>query len=83
MLSVIALACFVLRPEWIGQRVEHVSGRLAILIDNSRSMLVREGAATRRDLALEWVKKAYDAAKKKPELLITRSGASRSFCIAA
>jgi uncharacterized membrane protein len=68
LLSVVALACFVLRPEWIGQRVEHVSGRLAVLLDSSRSMLVREGGSTRRDIALQWVKRAYDSATKKPEL---------------
>ncbi|HET6335352.1 MAG TPA: glutamine amidotransferase [Polyangiales bacterium] len=66
--SVIALGCFVLRPEWIGQRVEHVAGRLVVLIDSSRSMLVREDGTPRRDRALAWVRKAYDAARKKPEL---------------
>jgi uncharacterized membrane protein len=68
ILSVVALGCFVLRPEWIGQRVEHVAGRLAILIDASRSMLVREAGEPRRTRALEWVRKAYDASTKKPQL---------------
>ncbi len=68
--SVAALSCFVLRPQWIGQRVEHVAGRLAIVMDVSRSMLVREEGATRRERALEWVRRAYDAAVKKPELFV-------------
>ncbi|HKU42868.1 MAG TPA: glutamine amidotransferase [Polyangiales bacterium] len=67
-LSVLALLAFVLRPQWVGQRVEHVPGRLAVLLDVSRSMQVRDAGATRRERALDWLRKAYDAATKKPEL---------------
>lgn len=70
LISVLALLAFVLRPEWVGQRVEHVPGRLAVLLDVSRSMQVREAGVTRRDRALEWLRKAYDGATKKPELFV-------------
>jgi uncharacterized membrane protein len=68
ILSVLALLAFVLRPQWVGQRVEHVQGRLAVLLDVSRSMQVRDSGVTRRERALAFLRKAYDAAGKKPEL---------------
>lgn len=68
--SALALLLFVLRPEWIGQRVEHVQGRIAVLLDVSRSMLVREDGSSRRERALESVRAMLAHTQKQPELFV-------------
>ena len=35
------------QPRWLEERLEHATGRLAVLVDDSRSMRVRNGGTTR------------------------------------
>ncbi|MGD8858396.1 MAG: glutamine amidotransferase [Myxococcales bacterium] len=47
LLGVLMAAMLALQPEWITERVENVQGRLAVLLDVSRSMSIRDGLQTR------------------------------------
>ncbi|HEX4353806.1 MAG TPA: vWA domain-containing protein, partial [Polyangiales bacterium] len=80
--SAIVALLYVVQPAWVSERVEQLPGRLAILLDASRSMLVRDGDDTRLSRALSSLQRLYDNARDKPALFvfgreltpITRSG---------
>jgi uncharacterized membrane protein len=62
---------YVVQPAWVAQRVEHLPGRLAVLLDASRSMLVRDGKDsqdTRLARASGALRHLYDGARDKPAL---------------
>jgi uncharacterized membrane protein len=65
--AVLALLCAV-QPEWVVARVEEVPGRLAVVLDVSRSMLIRDGSGDRMTRAIERLKALYDQAGEKPTL---------------
>jgi hypothetical protein len=44
---------FALQPQWVAERVTNVQGRLAVLVDASRSMSVRDVLPSRAQRALE------------------------------
>jgi uncharacterized membrane protein len=54
---------FALQPQWIVQRVQSVPGRLAVLVDASRSMLVRDLAPSRAQRALALVQRFRSESK--------------------
>ena len=60
-LTALGTALFVLQPQWISERMQEVQGRLAVLLDVSRSMSVRESGSarskTRAERAAELVKR--------------------------
>jgi MG2 domain/Putative glutamine amidotransferase len=66
--SVCTALLYALRPEWVVQRVEQLPGRIAVLLDASRSMLVRDGSQERLALAVAAVQRFYDDALDKPAL---------------
>jgi uncharacterized membrane protein len=66
-LTALGTALFVLQPQWISERMQEVQGRLAVLLDVSRSMSVRDGGKTRAERSAELVKRLY-ASKPAPEL---------------
>lgn len=80
---------YAVQPAWVAQRVEHLPGRLAVLLDASRSMLVHDGPAsqeTRLARAIGPLQRLYDAAREKPALFafgqelapLTRAGLQAS-----
>ncbi|MEY4576678.1 MAG: hypothetical protein RL701_1381 [Pseudomonadota bacterium] len=64
------------QPQWVAERVEHVPGRVAVLLDTSRSMLVREDGAVRLSRAIDAVQHFYDDAHDKPALFAFGPGVS-------
>ncbi len=66
--SVLAALALMLQPQWSRERVEEVQGRLAVLLDASRSMSVRKGDKTRTAEVSETLSRAFDRAKQKPSL---------------
>jgi len=56
------------QPQWVTERLEHLPGRIAVLLDTSRSMLVREAGAPRISRAIDAVTRFYDEARDKPAL---------------
>ena len=61
---------YVVQPAWVSERVEQLPGRLAVLLDASRSMLVREGDDTRLSRAIALLQRFYDSAHDKPALFV-------------
>jgi len=49
------------QPQWVVERIEQLPGRIAILLDTSRSMLVRDaGSEARLSRAIDAVRQLYD-----------------------
>ena len=65
--ALMALLCAA-QPQWIVQRVEELPGRIAVLLDSSRSMLIRDGSQDRLSRAVQAVQQFYDGARDKPAL---------------
>ncbi|HEY2735080.1 MAG TPA: hypothetical protein VGI70_13885, partial [Polyangiales bacterium] len=61
---------YVVQPAWVSERVEQLPGRLAILLDASRSMLVRDADDTRLARAVSLLQRLYDNARDKPALFV-------------
>jgi uncharacterized membrane protein len=59
VLTALVAWLFVLQPEWVVKRATEVEGRIAVLLDVSRSMSVRAGSDTRlgaaRQLVQTWL----------------------------
>jgi uncharacterized membrane protein len=53
VLSALLALPFVLQPQWVAERLENVQGRIAVLVDASRSMAVRDVSPDRAQHALE------------------------------
>jgi uncharacterized membrane protein len=53
VLSALLALPFVLQPQWVAERLENVQGRIAVLVDASRSMAVRDVSPNRAQHALE------------------------------
>lgn len=68
VLTALAAAVLMLQPQWLGQSVEQVQGRVAVLLDTSRSMSVRAGDSSRLDQAAQRLGTLLDAATDKPSL---------------
>ncbi|HEX7479895.1 MAG TPA: glutamine amidotransferase [Polyangiales bacterium] len=68
LLTGIAAALLMFQPRWLGQTVEQVQGRVAVLLDTSRSMSVQAGSASRLAQAQSVLGPALDAAGDKPSL---------------
>jgi uncharacterized membrane protein len=62
-----ALLCAA-QPQWVVERVEHLPGRIAVLLDTSRSMLIRDGKEDRLSRAVATIQHFYDDAREKPAL---------------
>lgn len=62
-----ALVC-ALQPEWVVARIEEIPGRIAVLLDSSRSMLIRDGDSDRLSHAVERLQQFFDRARDKPAL---------------
>ena len=60
-------ALFVLQPQWVSERIQEVQGRLAVLLDVSRSMSVRAAGETRAERAAKLVKRLHSGTPP-PEL---------------
>ena len=56
------------QPQWIVQRVEELPGRIAVLLDSSRSMQIRDGGEDRLSRAVQAAQRFYDGARDKPAL---------------
>jgi uncharacterized membrane protein len=67
MSALFALVCAV-QPEWVVARVEEIPGRIAVLLDSSRSMLIRYGDSDRLSHAIARLQGFFDQAKDKPAL---------------
>lgn len=65
--ALFALAC-ALQPEWVIARVEEIPGRIAVLLDSSRSMLIRDGDSDRLTRAVQRLQAFFDRAADKPAL---------------
>jgi uncharacterized membrane protein len=65
--ALLALVCAV-QPEWVVARVEEIPGRVAVLLDSSRSMLIRDGDSDRLSHAVERLQGFFDSAADKPAL---------------
>ncbi|HTU61384.1 MAG TPA: glutamine amidotransferase [Polyangiales bacterium] len=65
--AMFALVCAV-QPEWVVARVEEIPGRIAVLLDSSRSMLIRDGDSDRLSHAVERLQAFFDSARDKPAL---------------
>jgi len=68
VLSVLMAFLCTAQPQWVRQRVEHLPGRIAVLLDSSRSMLVRDGNDTRLGRGIDTLRRFYDGAHEKPAL---------------
>jgi uncharacterized membrane protein len=66
--SVLCALVYAIQPEWVVERVEQLPGRIAVLLDVSRSMLVRDDKDERLVRAIEAVSRRYDEAHEKPAL---------------
>ncbi len=71
--TALAAMMFALQPQWIAERVKSVPGRLAVLVDASRSMSVRDAAPSRAKDALDMLKR-FRAESKLPFDLYTFGG---------
>ena len=65
--TLLLAALVVLQPTWTRERLEHLSGRVAVLLDASRSMTIdgpggRERRAQARKLAQRWAGEATPTA---------------------
>ncbi|HET8939779.1 MAG TPA: glutamine amidotransferase [Polyangiales bacterium] len=65
--ALLALVCAT-QPEWVVARVEEIPGRIAVLLDSSRSMLIRDGDSDRLTHAVERLQQFFDRAQEKPAL---------------
>jgi uncharacterized membrane protein len=65
--GLLALTC-ALQPEWVVSRVEEIPGRIAVLLDSSRSMLIRDGDSDRLNHAVQRLQDFFDQAQEKPAL---------------
>jgi uncharacterized membrane protein len=69
---------YAVQPAWVAERIEQLPGRVAVLLDASRSMLVRDAADgvgvdrqdTRLAQAVRAVQNFYDRARDKPALFL-------------
>jgi uncharacterized membrane protein len=68
VLSALMAVLCAAQPQWIVQRVEELPGRIAVLLDSSRSMLIRDGSQERLSRAVQAVQRFYDRAHEKPAL---------------
>ncbi len=66
MLSAGCAALLIVQPQWLGQNVEQVQGRVALLLDASRSMTVHLGDSTRLATGVGLMQRAFDGAAQKP-----------------
>ena len=66
---------FVLQPQCVAERVERVKGRLAVLLDTSRSMTVRDGERTRAQGASD---SCSAARQERAKPTCTRSAPTRA-----
>jgi uncharacterized membrane protein len=57
VLSALLALLFALQPQWIAERLESVQGRLAVLVDVSRSMAARDVAPSRAQRTLELLRR--------------------------
>lgn len=55
VLTALCALLFCLQPEWVTERVQQVQGRLAVLVDASRSMSVLEAGKSRAQLAFDTI----------------------------
>lgn len=67
-LSALAAWLFAVQPQWVAERIEQLPGRISVLLDASRSMLIREGQHDRLSVASAAVQRFYDEAHEKPAL---------------
>jgi uncharacterized membrane protein len=59
---------YAIQPSWVAQRIEQLPGRVAVLLDTSRSMLVRDTGESRLADAVVALQRFYDSARDKPAL---------------
>lgn len=55
LLGVLLLALALMEPIWAGQRAKPGANLFGIIVDNSQSMTVKDGGATRAENVREWV----------------------------
>ena len=68
VLSALGALLIAAQPQWVVQRVEELPGRIAVLLDSSRSMLIRDGSEDRLTRAVQAAQRFYDGAREKPAL---------------
>lgn len=68
VLSAALALLLLLQPQWVGEEVEQVEGRIAVLVDASRSMSVAEDGETRWSKVATGLERALSRAKHKPAL---------------
>ncbi len=61
VLTALLVVMFVGQPTLTGETFERIAGRLAVLVDTSRSMTVQDEGATRAEVAAELLKRWDDA----------------------
>lgn len=66
--TALAALLFALQPQWVSERVQSVPGRLAVLLDVSRSMSVRDVAPSRAQRALQLLQEWSRAGKPRFDL---------------
>lgn len=59
---------YAIQPQWVVERSEQLPGRIAVLLDASRSMSIREGDHDRLSEAVRALTPFYDEAREKPAL---------------
>ena len=59
---------FAVQPSWVTQRIEQSPGKIAVLLDTSRSMLVRDGGESRLAQAVSAVQRFVDGSRDKPAI---------------
>jgi uncharacterized membrane protein len=67
VLSGLIALLFALQPQWVAERVTNVQGRLAVLVDASRSMSVRDVSPSRAQRALDLLR-SWRKQGKLPDL---------------
>jgi uncharacterized membrane protein len=74
-LSTLVLGVLVCaQPSWTTERVLREQGAIAVLVDASKSMQVREGGATRAELARGWMKRVLGAGQDHAEVSFVGEG---------
>ncbi len=67
-LSALVVWLYAVQPQWVAERIEQLPGRISVLLDASRSMLIRDGQHDRLSIASAALQRFYDDAHEKPAL---------------
>jgi uncharacterized membrane protein len=59
---------YAIQPQWVVEHSEQLPGRIAVLLDASRSMSIRDGESDRLSEAVRAIAPFYDEAREKPAL---------------